>query len=81
VDAAAVLLALRVVDRDNLHAVGDEPLGGRVAVVDGEQHLAGPKREAVDDARVVRVMDLDGPDLQIPERLAGVPTGSGVLPG
>src|SRR4029450_4924519 len=65
VDAAAILLALRVVDPDHLDAVVDEPLGRPVTVVDGEEDLARPEREAVDDARVVRVVDLDDADLQL----------------
>src|SRR5262245_52485763 len=65
VDAAAVLLALRVVDPDHLDAVIHEPLGRPGSVVDGEEDLAGPECEAVDDARVVRVVNLDDTDLQL----------------
>src|SRR5262252_5702189 len=65
VDAAAVLLTLGVVDPDHLDAVVDEPLGRPIPVVDREEDLAWAEREAVDDARVVRVVNLDDANLQL----------------
>src|SRR5262245_63051982 len=64
-DAAAVLLALAVVDGYDLDAVVDEALGGTVAVVDGEEDLARPHGEHVGHARVVGVVHLDPLDLEL----------------
>src|SRR5262249_60507000 len=63
VDAAAVLLALAIVDRYHLDAVLDEPLCGGVTVVDGEQHLAGTQGEQVAHGGVGGVVRLDPLDL------------------
>jgi len=69
VEAAAVLLALRVVERHDLDPVVDQALGGGIPVVDGEEHLPRPHGEAVQDSRVVGVMELDHADLELAERV------------
>src|SRR5262245_48330826 len=68
-DAAAVLLGLRVVERHHLDAVVGEAGGGALSVVDGQEHLAGPDGQAVHHPQVVGVVHLDPPDLQLPERV------------
>src|SRR6266852_1225890 len=73
VDAATVLLALAVVDGHHLDAVADEPLRRGIAVVDGEQDLAGAQGEQVDHMRVVGVVHLDPLDLDLLERVEEPP--------
>src|SRR5712691_12649178 len=73
VDAATVLLALAVVDGHHLDAVADEALRRGIAVVDGEQDLAGAQGEQVDHVRVVGVVHLDPLDLELLERVEEPP--------
>ena len=56
-NAVTVFLAFRQVDRNNLQPGFDQLFGGCMTIVDGQQHLAGPKSEAIDDPRIVCVMD------------------------